>query len=93
MSILVMECLLASSWTAEAASVSIVASSLTIMILLSVPTGREWRDLLAAVTSRTAAIMVVFGRRMRAERMPLPIPRPAPVITYVRADIVQKSVE
>lgn len=88
MSTLAMLCLDFSSSTAAAGSLSTVASSFTMMILLSLPTGIELRDLVPAAVSRTAAMIVVFGRVMIAERMPFPIPLPAPVMTYVSPDML-----
>jgi len=89
-SILDMLCLDLRISTAVDGSESIVASSLTMMILLSLPTGTVLRELVAVDVSRTAAMMVVFGRVMRADRMPFPMPLPAPVMRYVSSDIIDK---
>jgi hypothetical protein len=53
------------------------------MSLLSLPTGTLLRVLVTVGTSCTPATTVEFGRALRISRSPLPMPLPAPVITYV----------
>lgn len=79
-STLLILCLDLSSSTAASASVSDVASILTIISLLSSPALTSLRALVDFSTSRTAAMTVVLGRAMRASVRPFPIPRFAPVI-------------
>ena len=88
-SILDMLCLHLRISTAVDGSVSFVRSSLTMMTLLFLPTGTVLRELVAADVSRTAAMMVVFGRVMRVEKMPFPMPLPAPVMRYVSSGIIE----
>lgn len=84
----VMLCLVLSSSAAAAGSVSTVESIFMIMILLPLPTGTSLRDSVAEAVFRTAAMTVVSGRRTKAERRHLPIPRLAPVIRYVSPDML-----
>lgn len=81
-----------SSLTASAASVAEVESILTVMILLPAPTFTVLKVFLAASTLRTAAMTVLLGRAARTSRRPSPMPRLAPVITYVSPDIVKVNV-
>jgi hypothetical protein len=48
--------------------------------VLFLPMGTEEREAVEEETSRTAAIMVVLGRRMKVSRRPRPMPLFAPVM-------------
>lgn len=76
----VIPCLVVTSVTAAAGSVSIVESILRIISLLSLPVGTDESVFVEAAMSRTAAMIVVFSRAMRATRRPRPIPLLASVM-------------
>lgn len=86
---LVILCVVLSSETAVEGSVSEAESILTVIILLFSPTGTVEKIWRAEVTSRTAAMTMVFGRATRASRTPFPRPLLAPVMRYVVSDMVK----
>ena len=74
--------------TASAASVSELASTLTMMSLLPLATGTLASSFaVESEVSRRAATTMVLGRARTWVTIPLPIPRFAPVISQVE-DII-----